>query len=53
MPMVKSRRQFLTDASLAGAAVLLRARRAVAAEGSLEIRTVRISKDLGSARRLW
>jgi NitT/TauT family transport system substrate-binding protein len=46
MPMVQSRRQFLTDASLAGAAALLRAPRAVAAEGSLETTTVRISKDL-------
>jgi len=46
MPIMQSRRRFLTTLSLAGAAGLLRAPAALAVEGSLETTTVRISKDL-------
>jgi NitT/TauT family transport system substrate-binding protein len=46
MPIVQSRRRFLTSVSLAGAAGLMRARPAPAAEGPLETTTVRLSKDL-------
>src|SRR6516162_8022866 len=44
MPVTKTRRQFLTGLSLAGAAGLLRAPSAPAAEGGLEITTVRIAR---------
>jgi NitT/TauT family transport system substrate-binding protein len=47
MPTTQSRRRFLTTASLAGAAGLVRAPRAVAAEGALETTTVRLSKNPG------
>jgi NitT/TauT family transport system substrate-binding protein len=46
MPITQSRRRFLTTLSLAGAAGLMRAPSALAAEGLLEMTTVRISKDL-------
>jgi NitT/TauT family transport system substrate-binding protein len=46
MPIVLSRRCFLTSVPLAGAAGLMRAPSAPAAEGLLETTTVRISKDL-------
>jgi NitT/TauT family transport system substrate-binding protein len=42
MPMMQSRRRFLTTAALAGAAGLLRAPRSVAAEGALETTTLRL-----------
>ena len=46
MPMMQTRRRFLTTAlSLASAAGLVRARRALAAEGAPEITTVRIGKS--------
>jgi NitT/TauT family transport system substrate-binding protein len=44
MPVVQTRRQFLTTVSLAGAAALVRGSRASAAEGSLETTTVRLPK---------
>src|SRR5215831_8954467 len=44
MPVTKTRRQFLTSLSLAGAASLLRAPSAPAAEGHLETTTVRIAR---------
>ena len=44
MSMMQTRRRFLTTLSLAGAAGLLRAPRALAAEGSLETTTVRLPK---------
>ena len=44
MPMMQSRRRFLTTLSLAGAAGLTRAPRALAAEGALETTTVRLPK---------
>src|SRR6266446_3278390 len=46
MPITQSRRHFLRTLSLAGAAGLVRVPPALAAEGSLETTTVRISKDL-------
>jgi NitT/TauT family transport system substrate-binding protein len=46
MPLRQTRRRLLTTFSLAGAAGLMRAPAALAAEGSLETTTVRISKDL-------
>ena len=48
MPMMQSRRQFLTTLSLAGAAGLARAPRSLAAEGALETTTVRLPKTPGS-----
>jgi NitT/TauT family transport system substrate-binding protein len=47
MPMIQTRRRFLTTLSLAGAAGLLRARRATGAEGELETAAVRIVKFPG------
>ena len=47
MPMTQTRRRFLTTLSLAGAAGLVRAPRALAAEGPLETTTVRIVKSPG------
>jgi NitT/TauT family transport system substrate-binding protein len=44
MPMTQTRRRFLTTISLAGAAGLIRAPRALAAEGALETTTVRLPK---------
>ena len=44
--MAQTRRRFLTNLSLAGTAGLVRAPSAPAAEGLLEMTTVRISKDL-------
>jgi NitT/TauT family transport system substrate-binding protein len=44
MPMMQTRRRFLTTLSLAGAAGLVRAPRALAAEGTLETITVRLPK---------
>jgi NitT/TauT family transport system substrate-binding protein len=44
MPMLQTRRRFLTTLSFAGSASLLRAPRALAAEGSLETTTVRLAK---------
>ena len=44
MPMVQTRRRFLTTLSMAGAAGLLRAPPPLAAEGALETTTVRIAK---------
>jgi NitT/TauT family transport system substrate-binding protein len=48
MAMMQTRRRFLTTASLAGAAGLLRAAPSLAAEGPLETNSVRIAK-LGAA----
>ena len=45
MPMMQTRRRFLTMLSLAGAAGLVRARPALAAEGAPEITSVRIQKS--------
>jgi NitT/TauT family transport system substrate-binding protein len=45
MTRTPTRRRFLTGLSLAGAAGLLRARPAPAAEGSLETTTVRLVND--------
>jgi NitT/TauT family transport system substrate-binding protein len=47
MPMMQSRRRFLTTLSFAGAAGLVGAPRALAAEGALETTTVRIVKNPG------
>ena len=47
MAIVQNRRQFLTTLSLAGAAGLVRAPPAAAAEGSLETTTVRLAKNEG------
>jgi NitT/TauT family transport system substrate-binding protein len=44
MPVVQTRRRFLTTISLAGAAGLVRAPRVLAAEGPLETTTVRLGK---------
>jgi NitT/TauT family transport system substrate-binding protein len=44
MPIIQTRRRFLTTLSLAGAAGLVRARPALAAEGPLETTTVRFGK---------
>jgi NitT/TauT family transport system substrate-binding protein len=44
MQMMQTRRRFLTTLSLAGAAGLIRAPRALAAEGALETTTVRLPK---------
>lgn len=44
MPMIQTRRQFLAALSLAGAAGLVRAPWALAAEGGLETTTVKIAK---------
>ena len=44
MPMMQTRRRFLAIASLAGAAGFVSAPRVLAAEGSLETTTVRLSK---------
>jgi NitT/TauT family transport system substrate-binding protein len=46
MPITQTRRRFLTMLSLAGAAGLMCAPAALAAEGLLETTTVRVSKDL-------
>jgi NitT/TauT family transport system substrate-binding protein len=48
MPMMQSRRRFLTTLSLAGAAALVHAPRLLAAEGALETTTVRIGKNAGA-----
>jgi len=45
MQMIQTRRRFLTNLSVAGAAGLLRAPRVLAAEGALETTTVRLPKD--------
>ena len=47
MPMMQTRRRFLTTLSLAGAASLMRAPRALGAEGALETTTVRLPKIAG------
>jgi NitT/TauT family transport system substrate-binding protein len=47
MPMMQSRRRFLTTLSLAGAAGLVGVPRALAADGPLETTTVRIGKNPG------
>jgi NitT/TauT family transport system substrate-binding protein len=47
MTIVQTRRRFLTTASLAGAAGLLGARPALAAEGALETATIRIARTAG------
>jgi NitT/TauT family transport system substrate-binding protein len=47
MPMMQSRRRFLTTLSFAGAAGFVGAPRALAAEGALETTTVRIGKSPG------
>ena len=44
MPMQQTRRRFLTDLSLAGAAGILPSRRAWAAEPALETTTVRLGR---------
>jgi NitT/TauT family transport system substrate-binding protein len=44
MPIMQTRRRFLTALSLAGAAGLVRAPRALAAEGALETTTVRFMR---------
>jgi NitT/TauT family transport system substrate-binding protein len=44
MPMMQSRRRFLTTLSLVGAASLVRTPRAFAAEGTLETKSVRLVK---------
>jgi len=44
MPMMQTRRRFLTTSSMAGAVGLLRAPPSQAAEGALETTTVRIGK---------
>jgi len=48
MPLMQTRRRFLTTLSLAGAAGLVRARPALAAEGPPEITSVRIQKSPSS-----
>src|SRR5438132_7853195 len=45
MPNIQTRRQFLTTLSLAGAAGLARAPRALGAEGTLETTSVRLLKQ--------
>jgi NitT/TauT family transport system substrate-binding protein len=47
MPMLQTRRRFLTTLSLAGAARFIPVPRALAVEGSLETKTVRLPKVLG------
>src|SRR5271168_49596 len=47
MPMMQTRRRFLTNLSVAGAAGLVRAPRVLAAEGALETTTVRLPKSEG------
>jgi NitT/TauT family transport system substrate-binding protein len=47
MPMMQTRRQFLTTLSLTGAAGLVGAPRALAAEGAVETTTVRFEKNPG------
>ena len=47
MPMIQTRRQFLTTLSLTGAAGLVGAPRALAAEGAVETTTVRFEKNPG------
>jgi NitT/TauT family transport system substrate-binding protein len=47
MSIIQTRRQFLTAVSLAGAAGLVRAPPALAAEGQLETTTVRLVRDPG------
>ncbi len=47
MPIIQNRRQFLTTLSLAGAASMVRAPPAPAAEGALETTTVRLVKNEG------
>jgi NitT/TauT family transport system substrate-binding protein len=47
MPMLQTRRRFLTTLSLAGAARLIPVPRALAVEGSLETKTVRLPKVFG------
>jgi hypothetical protein len=50
MPIVQTRRRFLTTLSLAGAASLVRPPRALAAESPLETTTVRIANEGGGIR---
>ena len=45
MPLMQTRRQFLTTLSLAGAAGLLRPPRALAAEGALETTAIRMTRS--------
>ncbi len=45
MPMMQSRRRFLTTLSLAGAMSLVRAPRVLAADGRLETTTIRLAKN--------
>jgi NitT/TauT family transport system substrate-binding protein len=47
MPVMQTRRRFLTGLSTAAAANLIRARSAAAGEGALETTTVRLSKIAG------
>src|SRR5438874_13808755 len=47
MPIMQTRRRFLTTLSLAGAASMVRAPPSQAAEGSLETTTVRLAKNEG------
>ena len=47
MPVMRTRRQLLRTLSIAGAAGLVRARRALAAEGALETTSVRLSNGRG------
>jgi NitT/TauT family transport system substrate-binding protein len=47
MPLMQTRRRFLTAMALAGAAGLLRRPRALAAEGQLETTVVRLNKNPG------
>jgi NitT/TauT family transport system substrate-binding protein len=48
MPMMQTRRRFLTTLSLAGAASFVRMPSPLAAEGALETTTVRINGELGT-----
>jgi NitT/TauT family transport system substrate-binding protein len=47
MPITQTRRRLLTTLSMAGAAGLVRAPRALAAEGALETTSVRLSNGRG------
>ena len=44
MPVMQTRRRFLSTAVMAGAAGLIRAPRALAAEGALETAAIRLTK---------
>ena len=48
MPIIQTRRRFISSAALAGAAGLLRVPRVAAAEGALETTTVRVLKVPGA-----